>query len=605
MARGDRGRSRGPRGMQQPQSGTVAARTRLDPHDTHVRTSIIVPLHGKLELTRACLRSLHEAGLPPGAETMLVDNCSPDGTREWLAQLGPEQARTLLLDHNSNFAGACNAGARAAHGDVLVFLNNDTEVTSGWLEPLVRRALTPGIGLVGARLLYPDRTVQHAGVWFDEHAIGHHAGVGRAGDDEAVLRPREVQAVTAACVAVRRSLWDTLGGFDEGYRNGLEDIALCLAARCAGHVCWYEPAAVVVHHESQTPGRFAHARHNIERYRMRWGHVAVPDRLAMDGHGPPPLLQVSPASVLVDQTDVVVVPSGDALRVGAAVNAALAATLGSRIALVLPVPRAATHGDPDPAAVSHLVDAWSDDAWRECVTIEAIASHMVVGVSRAAIDAAGGLDLRLVDGQHQLCDWLNRLRLHGWRVLDTRGALGEPGPWHVPGPDVEREALFDRRWRTVLGEIADRETGRPAALLDGPVAAGSADLASRARSVLVTAGPDAAAFRRVVDELLSCVDSRDELTIVVRIDPGDEAARGALHDAADGSTRAAEHGLADIVLVAQEHSADPALSLAVDAVVCGAADAARSRSLARYAACAAVTPGDVRTIIAAGSPASR
>lgn len=223
--------------------------------------SIVIPLFNRYDLTAACLASLTNTR----AELVLVDNASTD--------------RTAYIDvairneWNEGFAKACNQGAQAATGDVLVFLNNDTEVHDGWLAPLVDELADPTVGIVGSRLLYPDGTIQHSGVCVDfRQPVGLEAWNRK---DDWTLIPTDVDAVTGACLAIRRDFFAALGGFDEGFRNGYEDVDLCLKALGAGMRVVYQPASVVTHHESQSgPSRFAHAADNIHRLRTKWSAAA-------------------------------------------------------------------------------------------------------------------------------------------------------------------------------------------------------------------------------------------------------------------------------------------------------------------------------------------
>jgi GT2 family glycosyltransferase/glycosyltransferase involved in cell wall biosynthesis len=243
-----------------------------------VRVSIVIPVYGRLELTRGCLEQLLLHTQSPEVEVIVVDNASPDGTAAYLASLGP-RIRVLSNDSNLGFARACNQGARAARGEQLLFLNNDTIPPRGWLEPLLAELeRDASVAIVGARLLYPDGSVQHAGVAFSRpDGVPYHVYRGAARQHPAVSRRRELGAVTAACMLVRRSAFEAAGGFDEGYRNGFEDIDLCLRVRAAGGRVIYQPQSELIHLEEQTPGRKAHDGPNLERFLSRWRGRLVPD----------------------------------------------------------------------------------------------------------------------------------------------------------------------------------------------------------------------------------------------------------------------------------------------------------------------------------------
>lgn len=233
--------------------------------------SIIIPLFNKQEYTKQCLDALVVNTRPvPGYEILLVDNASSDGTPAYLQSLQGDMT-VITNKTNQGFARACNQGARLAQGRYLLFLNNDTVPHPGWLEALIRGIEEDGADIVGARLLYPNGRIQHAGVAFDEQSIGYHIFNGLPADDPAVNRKRFMQCVTAACMLMKREVFQELGGFDEGFRNGFEDVDLCLRAGAAGKRILYTPESVLIHFEETSDGRKAHEQQNIQRYLARWG----------------------------------------------------------------------------------------------------------------------------------------------------------------------------------------------------------------------------------------------------------------------------------------------------------------------------------------------
>jgi GT2 family glycosyltransferase/glycosyltransferase involved in cell wall biosynthesis len=246
------------------------------------RVSIVIPVYGRLDLTRGCLAELLEHTQSPEVEVIVVDNASPDETGAYLASLGA-RIRVISNDSNLGFARACNQGARAARGDRLLFLNNDTLPPRGWLEPLeAELERDPRVAIVGARLLYPDGSVQHAGVAFSRpDCVPYHVYRGAPRRHPAVSRRRELGAVTAACMLVRRQAFEAAGGFDEGYHNGFEDIDLCLRVRAAGGRVIYQPQSELIHLEEQTPGRKAHDGPNLQRFLSRWQGRIAPDETRM------------------------------------------------------------------------------------------------------------------------------------------------------------------------------------------------------------------------------------------------------------------------------------------------------------------------------------
>ncbi len=241
-----------------------------------MQVSFVIPLYNGLALTRECLRTL-QATLPAGlaSEIVFVDDGSTDGTRAWLASLG-SPCRSLLNDRNLGFAGACNRGAAAATGELLFFLNNDLVLEPGWFGPMFDLLRShPDAGLVGnVQLHAASGELDHAGVTFDAKGKPSHD---LARPLLARLRGwREVPAVTGACFGVHRKVWEKLGGFDDGFRNGGEDIDLCLRARSAGLRTLVSLRSVVRHHVSASAGRKLRDEQNSRRLAQRWRREIAP-----------------------------------------------------------------------------------------------------------------------------------------------------------------------------------------------------------------------------------------------------------------------------------------------------------------------------------------
>ncbi len=240
--------------------------------------SIIIPAFGHEGLTRACVESVLAS--TAAAEVIVVDDASP----EPIALSDLAGTSVLRSERNLGFSGACNHGAHASSGDVLVFLNNDTRVQGDWLQEMLDQ-LEPDVGVVGARLLYEDGTAQHAGMVFSEaDGAPRHVYRGFPGDHPAVTRCRDMQAVTGACLMVRRG--DFLpDGFDEAFENGFEDVDLCLRARSAGRRVAYCGTTAVTHLESvsvrddKAADEERHDR-NRSRFTERWGQAVIRDEIA-------------------------------------------------------------------------------------------------------------------------------------------------------------------------------------------------------------------------------------------------------------------------------------------------------------------------------------
>ncbi|MBD3422647.1 MAG: glycosyltransferase [Chitinivibrionales bacterium] len=239
---------------------------------------IVIPVCNCLEYTRRCIRSIRAHCREVGPQVVIVDNGSNDGTGEFL--LAQAREATIITNSvNRGFAAACNQGARAVSADIVVFLNNDTQVLAGWLEKLIEAsASTVDIGAAGSKLLYPDRRVQHAGIAMFYDKTPYHIYAGCPEEALCVTRQRTFAALTAASLLVPRELFCTAGGFDEEYVNGLEDVDLCLRLRALGRRLMYAPQSVAVHYESQTPGRGIHAQKNERLFHARWDrHIAQDD----------------------------------------------------------------------------------------------------------------------------------------------------------------------------------------------------------------------------------------------------------------------------------------------------------------------------------------
>ena len=238
------------------------------------QVTIIIPAFNQAMLTERCLQALGTGDF----EIVVVDDASTDATRQVLETFA-DRVKVLAHSVNQGFATSCNHGAAVASGEFLVFLNNDTIPKAGWLEALVCHANAhPEASAIGAKLLYPDKTIQHSGVVICQDRYPRHIYTGFPADHPAVSKSRPFQIVTAACMLVRRSSFGQMGGFDAAFRNGFEDVDFCLRLRGAGHEIHYCAESVVEHLESVSPGRFKHAGSNVTLYRERWfGRVEADD----------------------------------------------------------------------------------------------------------------------------------------------------------------------------------------------------------------------------------------------------------------------------------------------------------------------------------------
>jgi GT2 family glycosyltransferase len=269
--------------------------------------SIIIPVFNQAALTKQCLETILGCD---HAEIIVVNDASTDGTAKMLAAFG-SQIKVITHKTNAGFAKSCNDGAKIARGKFLIFLNNDTIPQRGWLAALLRYAdKNPKAAVVGAKLLYPSDTIQHAGVVICQDKYPRHLYTGFPAHHPAVCQSRRFQVVTAAAMLVRKNLFTALRGFDARFRNGFEDVDFCLRLGRRGHEVHYCADSVVQHLESVSPGRFTHDKHNIALYRQRWLKRVQPDDLnyfladgllSLNYEGSFPLhLKISPDLAVVD-----------------------------------------------------------------------------------------------------------------------------------------------------------------------------------------------------------------------------------------------------------------------------------------------------------------
>jgi GT2 family glycosyltransferase len=230
---------------------------------------VVIPVHGKWELTRRCLDSLVERDACI-RRVIVVDDASPDDTAYQLRHRG--DVTSIFLDENAGFARASNAGLNRSDADAVLFLNNDTIVPRGSIAALAAALeADPTIGAVGPKLLYADGTVQSAGCTFAAGLIGawrlyaHLDGSIReanvAGD---------YPVLTAAALLVRGTLARSLRGFDESYHNGVEDIDLCMRIWRSGARVRYEPASTIYHVEGASRGKAHDDDANLALLASRW-----------------------------------------------------------------------------------------------------------------------------------------------------------------------------------------------------------------------------------------------------------------------------------------------------------------------------------------------
>ncbi len=261
------------------------------------RVSVIIPTRDRAELLMRAVTGLLYRTDYPNLEVLILDNDSVDACTLSLFQLlqTDPRVRVVRIPGPFNYSALNNAGVRVATGDVLLLLNNDVDVTgSGWLKEMVSHVVRPEVGAVGAKLLYADGRIQHGGVVLGvgthdggAGVAGHFGHFAERGDDGYLGQfalTREVSAVTGACLAVRREVFEAVGGLDEtALPVSFNDVDFCLRLRECGYRIIWTPLAELYHLESasrgqaETPEQVARAAREATYMRQRWGTVLDTD----------------------------------------------------------------------------------------------------------------------------------------------------------------------------------------------------------------------------------------------------------------------------------------------------------------------------------------
>jgi len=256
------------------------------------RVSIIIPTKDHVDLLERCIRSILDKTEYRNYEIVIVDNQSTgEDTHRYYSSLENEpRVRMLHYDNPFNFSAINNYAVSKADSPFILFLNNDTEVISGeWLSALLEHAQRKPVGAVGAKLLYPDNTIQHAGVILGitgtpgQNGVAGHAFKNKpdyyGGQFLRSLVIGNYSAVTGACLMMRKEVFEAVGGFDENIAIAFNDVDLCIRIRNAGFWIVYTPYSRLYHHESvsrgyeNTPEKQNRFRQEVENIRKKWGTV--------------------------------------------------------------------------------------------------------------------------------------------------------------------------------------------------------------------------------------------------------------------------------------------------------------------------------------------
>ena len=240
------------------------------------QVSIIIPVFNNWKYTYCCLNSILEHTEEVTYEVIVVDDGSSDETVEMLEKV--ENIKKVRNESNIGYIWACNEGARNAQGTHLLFLNNDTTVTKGWLKAMVDLMdSNKTIGAVGPKLIFPDGTLQEAGciIWMDGSVLRY--GRGKDPGNPEFCYTKEVDYCSGACLLVRKDIFFNLGGFDEIYSPAYyEDSDLCLEIKKLGYKVVYQPDAQIIHHEfggSSNEKALALYLNNMPKFVKKWTDV--------------------------------------------------------------------------------------------------------------------------------------------------------------------------------------------------------------------------------------------------------------------------------------------------------------------------------------------
>lgn len=253
------------------------------------RVSILIPTRDRADLLGLCLATALAQTRYPNFEIVVIDNGSVElATHDLLARQPADRVRVVRDPSPFNYSALNNLAARHANGDMLCLMNNDIEVVDGdWLCEMVSWAQLDAIGCVGARLHYPNGQLQHGGVILGLGGVAGHSHKCALPSDPGHMRrlqaPQAVSAVTAACLVVRRTVFDQVGGLDEGLAVAFNDVDFCLRVRRAGYRNLWTPHAYLIHHESisrgheDTPEKQRRFQREIDFMKQRWGRELADD----------------------------------------------------------------------------------------------------------------------------------------------------------------------------------------------------------------------------------------------------------------------------------------------------------------------------------------
>jgi ADP-heptose:LPS heptosyltransferase/GT2 family glycosyltransferase len=405
----------------------------------HGLVSIVIATCAARGLVKTCIESLRERTAYRDIEIVCIENI-PARERRWKRWLAAHADRVVSADGPFNWAAYNNRAAREARGRFLVFLNDDTEIVApDWLDALIAQAARPEIGAVGARLLYPDGRVQHAGIFWTP-AGGRHAFRHAAADDPGYFAlaqtERNVVAVTGACLAVRRDEFDAQGGFDESHAIVNNDVDFCLRVWERGKRVVYAPQATLVHREMASRHALGDD-YDVARFARRWARLLTagdpffhpslhPGRDDYAPHGEP-LELVYSGRPLFDPADIRSILAVKLDHIGDFVTAIPAL---QRLRQDFPRARLSLLAPPASAAVARLVPGLGD-------VIEFEFFFARSGLGRKELTAEDYAELR-----RRLAPYRFDLAIDLRKLPETRPILQLTGARWLAGFDRDRQFPF-------------------------------------------------------------------------------------------------------------------------------------------------------------------
>ncbi|MCR4674765.1 MAG: glycosyltransferase family 2 protein [Lachnospiraceae bacterium] len=257
----------------------------------HPKISILIPNKDNKEVLKTCIDSVLTKSTYDNYEIIIIENNSEQQeTFDYYESLTDERIKVITCVTDWNYSYINNYGLKSVTGEYVIFLNNDTEViSSDWMEQMLYFAQRKDVGAVGAKLLYPDHTIQHGGVTLGIRGIAGHAFLGFPEESKGYMNRlicvQNVSAVTAACMMVKKTILDEVKGFDEDFAVAFNDVDLCMRIRKLGYRIVMNPHARLFHYESKSRGHDENNAEKLKRFNRecdRFGKRWYPELMGID-----------------------------------------------------------------------------------------------------------------------------------------------------------------------------------------------------------------------------------------------------------------------------------------------------------------------------------